>query len=224
MTNSILIADDHPLFREALKYIVASAIPGAEMREAVNYQETKSLLDESKFDLIFLDLNMPDSNGLTDLALLKKLHPHTPIVVVSAHEEPNIVLTCIEFNASGYIVKSSSPTEIKLAIKKILAGETYHPSWIDLHREKESQATSFASDKVDTLTPSQLRVLMEIGKGKLNKQIAFDLDVSEATIKAHITSMFKKLKINNRTQAVLFIKEYQLQNPSVGQKLNPPNE
>jgi len=215
MANSILIADDHPLFREALGYILDSAIPGASLHEATNYSETKSHLANSTFDLVFLDLNMPDSNGLTDMALLKKMYPHIPIIVVSAHEEPNIVRACLDFNASGYIVKSSSPSEIKLAIQKILAGETYYPNWINLQHEEILEQHSIAADQIETLTPSQLNILIEIGKGKLNKQIAYDLNISEATVKAHITSVFKKLSINNRTQAVLFIKEHQLRNPSL---------
>lgn len=215
MANSILIADDHPLFREALRYIIDSVLPSSDAKEATNYAETKSLMAEQKFDLVFLDLNMPDSNGLTDLALLKKMYPQVPIVVVSAHEEPGIVRTCLGFNASGYIVKSSSPPEIKLAIQKILAGETYRPDWIDLQHEAAEEQHSIAADQVETLTPSQLNILIEIGKGKLNKQIAYDLEISEATVKAHITSVFKKLGINNRTQAVLFIKEHQFKNPSL---------
>lgn len=215
MTISILIADDHPLFREALGYMVKSVMPSSEVTEAINYQETKKLLSGGEFDYVFLDLSMPDSNGLTDLALLKKLYPHIPIIVVSAHEEPNIVRTCLEFNASGYIVKSSDPVEMKLAINKILAGETYKPDWIDLDNKESDQLNSIAADQVEDLTPSQLKILIEIGKGKLNKQIAYDLEITEATVKAHITSVFKKLEINNRTQAVLFIKEHQLRNPSL---------
>lgn len=215
MTISILIADDHPLFREALGYIVRSVMPDSEVYEATNYQETKKRLEDDKFDFVFLDLNMPDSNGLTDLALLKKTYPQIPIIVVSAHEESNIVRTCLEFNASGYIVKSSDPVEMKLAINKILSGETYRPDWIDLNNQEAEKENSIAAHQVENLTPSQLKILIEIGKGKLNKQIAYDLEITEATVKAHITSVFKKLSINNRTQAVLFVKEHQLQNPSL---------
>lgn len=215
MEKSILIADDHPLFREALKYIIDSTIQQASINEATNYAETKALLATKKFDFVFLDLNMPDSNGLTDLALLKKIYPLIPMIVVSAHEEPDIVRTCLGFNASGYIVKSSSPAEIKRAIQKILAGETYRPDWIDLENADAQTKNSLVVDQVKTLTPSQLNILIEIGKGKLNKQIAYDLNISEATVKAHITSVFRKLSINNRTQAVLFIKEHQLSNPSL---------
>lgn len=214
MTNSILIADDHPLFREALTYIVSSVIPDAAIEEATNYAETKTAMQESNFKLIFLDLNMPDSNGLTDLALLKKLHPTSPVVVVSAHEETEVIRTCLDYNASGYIIKSSDPEEIKQAINTVLAGDTYIPMGIDLSVEI-NDPNQRAAEQIGTLTPSQLKVLIEMGKGKLNKQIAYDLDITEATVKAHITTVFKKLKINNRTQAVLFAKEHQTRNPAL---------
>ena len=214
MTYSILIADDHPLFREALTYIVKSVITDAEITEATNYSETKTHLDNASFSLVFLDLNMPDSNGLTDLALIKKLHPSVPIVVVSAHEEPDIIRTCLEYNASGYIIKSSAPDEIKSAITTILAGDTYVPKGMDMSSDA-NDPNQIASDQISNLTPSQLKVLIEMGKGKLNKQIAYDLDITEATVKAHITTVFKKLKINNRTQAVIFAKEHQAHIPEL---------
>jgi len=214
MTNSILIADDHPLFREALTYIVASVLPDAAIQEATNYAETKVAMRDNNYTLSFLDLNMPDSSGLTDLALLKKLHPTLPIVIVSAHEEVDIIQTCLDYQASGYIIKSSSANEIKGAIKTVLAGDTYVPEGIDLSQDASS-SDRIAADQISSLTPSQLRVLIEMGKGKLNKQIAYDLDITEATVKAHITTVFKKLKINNRTQAVLFANAHQARNPEL---------
>ena len=214
MSNALLIADDHPLFREALTFIATSVMPDTTVVYATNYAETKQALKDRTFKLVFLDLNMPDSNGLTDLALLKKLHPTTPMVVVSAHEDPDVIRTCLGYKASGYIIKSSEPEIIKQAINVILGGDIYVPQDIDLTLEV-SDASSVAAKQISSLTPSQLRVLIEIGKGKLNKQIAYDLDVTEATVKAHITTVFKKLKINNRTQAVLFAKRHQTKNPEL---------
>ena len=214
MSYSILIADDHPLFREALTYIVKSVVVDAKITEATNYEQTKTCLSNAAFSLAFLDLNMPDSTGLTDLALIKKLYPSVPIVVVSAHEDPNIIRTCFDYNASGYIIKSSSPDEIKNAINTVIAGNTYTPKGVDLSGQK-NDPEQIATDQVSSLTPSQLKVLIEMGKGKLNKQIAYELNITEATVKAHITTIFKKLKINNRTQAVLFTKEHQANIPEL---------
>ncbi len=211
MTSKILIADDHPLFRDALRSVVYSAMPDCEIAQARNYTETIEALEANSFSLVFLDLNMPDSNGLSDLALLKKNHPQTPIVVVSAHEDPNIIRACLKHNASGYIFKSTSPENIKAAIQKVVAGETCVPEGFAVDNEVEPNL----AHRIQTLTPSQLTIFIEMGKGNLNKQIAYDLDISEATVKAHITTVFKKLKINNRTQAVILAKEHQASAPSI---------
>ena len=213
MPYHVLIADDHPLFREALASIISMTLPECSLQQATDYSEAQQALSESTFDLAFVDLNMPDSNGLTDLALLKKMHPELPIVVVSAHEEAEVIRTCIGHGAAGYIIKSSGPNEIKNAIQAILNGETYLPANIDLQVEAHD-ADADAVSRISSLTPSQLKVLIEVGKGKLNKQIAYDLAISEATVKAHITSVFKKLGINNRTQAVLFAQQHQAKYPS----------
>ena len=211
MTKNILIADDHPLFRAALSSIVKSVIPDCAIHEATDYGETKSALGAQKFTMLFLDLNMPDSNGLTDLALLKKTYPQIPIVVVSAHEEAKIINECLDHNASGYIIKSSPPEEIKSAISEVVSGNTYIP---EAASQGDSDSPSTAS-LLSTLTPSQLKVFVEMGKGKLNKQIAYDLGITEATVKAHITTVFKKLGINNRTQAVLLAQEQQAKSPEL---------
>lgn len=206
MSQLILLADDHPLFREALSYIVRPVVSECSIVEASNYNEALTLVKKQRFKLIFVDLNMPNANGLASLAMLKKLVHETPVVVVSGHEEPEIIRKCIASNASGYIVKSASPLEIKQAIKTVLAGNTYVPPNINIdYTDKEDSVAA----KIDSLTPSQLRVLIEMGKGKLNKQIGYDLKISEATVKAHITTIFKKLHINNRTQAVLFTAKHQ---------------
>jgi len=158
---------------------------------------------------------MPGANGLTDLAMFKKLHPQVPIVVVSAHEEAEIIRSCLNYNASGYIVKSSSPDEIKAAIKTILAGDIYTPPGINLDDVGGNHGESDIALKINSLTPSQLKILIEIGKGKLNKQIAYDLGISEGTVKAHITSVFKRLGINNRTQAVLITQQHKADMPTL---------
>ncbi len=209
MNTKVLIADDHPLFRDALRTIVKSALIDCEIDEATNYKETHCALEEGQYSIVFLDLNMPDSSGLSDLALLKKTNPQTPIVVVSAHHEAEIIRACLNHNASGYIIKSSAPEHIKEAIQQIMQGNTYVPPDVSLDHSGEPNL----AQKLDALTPSQLKIFIEMGKGKLNKQIAYDLKISEATVKAHITTVFKKLGINNRTQAVLLAQEHQAKNP-----------
>jgi len=204
MSYKVLIADDHPLFRDALITILRMAIKDCQIKEANDYKETAEMLEREHFNIVFLDLNMPDSNSLSDLALLKKKYPQIPMVVVSAHNEESIIKSCITHNASGYIIKSSSPNDIKKAIQQIMAGNTYVPKgyMLDLNDDEPNFTT-----KLEQLTPSQLKVFIQMGKGKLNKQIAYDLNISEATVKAHITAIFKKFGINNRTQAVVLTQE-----------------
>lgn len=204
MSYKVLIADDHPLFRDALITILRMAIKDCQIKEANDYKETAEMLEREHFNIVFLDLNMPDSNSLSDLALLKKKYPQIPMVVVSAHNEESIIKSCITHNASGYIIKSSSPNDIKKAIQQIMAGNTYVPKgyMLDLNDDEPNFTT-----KLEQLTPSQLKVFIQMGKGRLNKQIAYDLNISEATVKAHITAIFKKFGINNRTQAVVLTQE-----------------
>lgn len=211
MNSKVLIADDHPLFRDALRNIVSSAIADCEINEATNYRETQEALESEAYSIVFLDLNMPDSSGLSDLALLKKTHPQIPIVVVSAHDEVDIIRACLSHNASGYIIKSTDPENIKKAIQQIMEGNTYIPDGVSLEGNDEPNL----AQRLGTLTPSQLKIFIEMGKGKLNKQIAYDLKITEATVKAHITTVFKKLEINNRTQAVLLAQEHQARNPEL---------
>jgi DNA-binding NarL/FixJ family response regulator len=193
-------------------------IPECEISESTDYRETQHALENNSFFLVFVDLNMPDSNGLSDLALLKKMHPQIPMVVVSAHEDPDVIRACINHNASGYISKSSAPENIQNAIQTILQGNTYVPPGVNLNKPNTSTHQNVAG-LIGTLTPSQLKVFIEMGKGKLNKQIAYDLDITEATVKAHITSVFKKLHINNRTQAVILAKEHQTDEQLVAKTL-----
>ena len=206
MATKILIADDHPLFRDALTSVITEAMQNCEISEATNFKETASALSKETFQMVFLDLNMPDSNGLSELALLKKNYPLVPIVVVSAQEEKQVISACLSHNASGYIIKSSTPESIKEAILKVISGETYIPRGYSLNSDDGELSLA---QKLERLTPSQLKVFIEMGQGKLNKQIAFDLNITEATVKAHITTVFKKLGINNRTQAVLLAQEHQ---------------
>lgn len=212
MSASILIADDHPLFREALTQIIGSALPDYKVQQARDYAEVRKVLEAQEFAFVFVDLDMPESNGLSELVLLKKLCSAAPLTVISAHESEHIIQKCLEFGAHSYIVKSTPPTEIKAAVETIAAGQQYlPPEYAQAHL---AEATEQETSALSSLTPSQMRVLLEIGKGKLNKQIAYDLEITEATVKAHITSIFRKLGINNRTQAVLIAREHSASIPT----------
>ncbi|WP_407331962.1 response regulator [Enterovibrio sp. 27052020O] len=200
---TIVIADDHPLFRNALFQSVHMAISGANLLEADSLDSLSSLLEkEPDIDLLLLDLKMPGANGMSGLIHLRAQYPELPIVVVSASEEASVVRQVKANGAVGFIPKSSDMRELINSLNQVLDGEPCFPEGIDYsgHSDEES-----LMEKVASLTPQQFKVLGMLSDGLLNKQIAYELDVSEATIKAHMTAIFRKLGVKNRTQAVILL-------------------
>lgn len=196
--DRIVVADDHPLFRAALRSAVDKAAPGAEVVECASLAEAKAAMVAGPVDLLLLDLKLSDSEGMAGLAAVRAEQPTVPVAVVSASEDAPVVRHALGLGAAGFIPKSSSLPQMVEAIAAILAGDSWAP---DVPETDDDLAGRVAS-----LTPSQLRILEGLKAGRLNKQIAFDLGVSEATIKAHLTSVFRKLGVQNRTQAVILAK------------------
>jgi DNA-binding NarL/FixJ family response regulator len=147
---------------------------------------------------------MPGVQGLSGLLFLRAQHPEIPVVIVSASDDPGTIRRALEFGASGYVPKSLPVEEIRTAIRRVLAGEVWSPPGILLDGAVDMEATELAK-RLATLTPQQVRVLMMLGEGLLNKQIAYKLGVSEATIKAHVSAILQKLGVDSRTQAVIAI-------------------
>jgi DNA-binding NarL/FixJ family response regulator len=205
MAHRIIVVDDHPLFRGALTQALSSALAGARIDQAASLAELEELIAQrNDTDLVLLDLSMPGVQGLSGLLLLRSQHPDIPVVVVSAHDDPETIRRCMEFGASGYVPKSLSVEEIRTAVETVLGGGIWIPPDIDLERAADS-GTADVVARLSTLTPQQVRVLMMLGQGLLNKQIAFQLGVSEATIKAHVSAILQKLHVDSRTQAVIAI-------------------
>ena len=204
LAQKIIIADDHPLFRAALKQAVSQAVAGVEMIETDSLASLQETVEaHSDADLVLLDLHMPGTNGFTGLAYLRGQNPSMPVVVVSGSEEPQVMLRAIEYGASGFIPKSSPLETISEAIQAVLEGEVWLPQEVaDGDASVTSEDAEFA-EKLGSLTPQQFRVLMMLTEGLLNKQIAYELNVSEATIKAHVTAILRKLGVHSRTQAVI---------------------
>lgn len=205
---NILIADDHPLFRSAMRQALTMGL-GAEIRlvEASSISELEQCLNEnSDWDLVLLDLNMPGAYGFSGLALLRGQYPHVPVVMVSAEEEPAVMARAREFGAMGFIPKSSSLEAIQHAVQAVLDGDTSWPSQA-LGEVQVSAEARAASEGLASLTPQQFRVLTMVCEGLLNKQIAYELSVSEATVKAHVTAIFRKLGVRTRTQAALLLQQ-----------------
>jgi DNA-binding NarL/FixJ family response regulator len=203
-TYTIVIADDHPLFRNALFQSVHMAFSGANLLEADSLESLLNLLEKNEEpDLILLDLKMPGANGMSGLIHLRADYPEIPIVVISASEEPNIVSQVKIHGAFGFIPKSSDMRALISALSQVLEGEPYFPAEL----LSQSSESNDLAERIAALTPQQYKVLGMLSDGLLNKQIAYDLNVSEATIKAHMTAIFRKLGVKNRTQAVILLND-----------------
>jgi DNA-binding NarL/FixJ family response regulator len=204
----ILIADDHPLFRSALHQALSLGL-GNEVRlvEAASIAELETqLAEKSDWDLVLLDLNMPGAYGFSGLVLLRGQYPQVPVVMISAQEEAAVVARAREFGASGFIPKSSSLETIQEAVRAVLDGDTWWPNLGEEPATVSDEARE-ASAGLASLTPQQFRVLTMVCEGLLNKQIAYQLNVSEATVKAHVTAIFRKLGVRTRTQAALLLQQ-----------------
>lgn len=204
----ILIADDHPLFRSALQQALALGLgTDAQLAEAASIADLEARLNERQdWDLVLLDLNMPGAYGFSGLVLLRGQYPHIPVVMVSAQEEAAVVQRSREFGASGFIPKSSALSAIQEAVRAVLEGDVWWPPQIE-EASSLSEAMRLASEGLANLTPQQFRVLTMVCDGLLNKQIAYELNVSEATVKAHVTAIFRKLGVRTRTQAALLLQQ-----------------
>ncbi|MFJ3470541.1 response regulator transcription factor ErdR [Pseudomonas sp. NPDC090201] len=215
MNYEILIADDHPLFRSALHQALTLGLgPDARLVEAESIADLETRLTEkSDWDLVLLDLNMPGAYGFSGLVLLRGQYPQVPVMMVSAQEEAAVVVKSKEFGASGFIPKSSSLETIQQAVRTVLDGDVWWPPQVNESVRVSDEARA-ASEGLASLTPQQFRVLTMVCEGLLNKQIAYELNVSEATIKAHVTAIFRKLNVRTRTQAALLLQQLESISPN----------
>jgi DNA-binding NarL/FixJ family response regulator len=202
-STHLIIADDHPLFRDALRHAVAGVISSAKIDEAGSFEDLTALLErDAEVDLILLDLTMPGISGFSGLIYLRAQYPAIPVVVVSASDDVETIRRSVDFGASGFIPKRFGVDTLRDAIMKVMDGDVWIPSDVDLSSVADPEMTRLR-DRLVTLTPQQVRVLMMLSQGLLNKQIAYELGVSEATIKAHVSAILQKLGVESRTQAVI---------------------
>jgi DNA-binding NarL/FixJ family response regulator len=198
-----VIADDHPLFRGALKEALGNQFSGSRVFEAGGFEDLQALLErESDIDLVLLDLAMPGVRGFSGLLYLRAQFPGVPVVIVSATEEADVIRRCMEFGASGFVPKTLGIDQMRAAIRRVLEGGVWTPPDVDLSTAADDDTRDLVA-KLSTLTPQQVRVLMMLSGGLLNKQIAYELGVSEATVKAHVSAILQKLGVESRTQAVI---------------------
>ena len=201
--HRLLIADDHPLFRGALREAVGGLFDRVDVAEAGTFEDVTALLERgSEIDLVLLDLRMPGVRGFSGLMYLRAQYPSLPVIVVSANDDPAVIRRCMEFGASGFIPKTLGIDELREAIARVLQGGIWTPPDVDLARGADAETAAMIA-RLSSLTPQQVRVLMMLSGGLLNKQIAYELGVSEATVKAHVSAILQKLGVESRTQAVI---------------------
>jgi DNA-binding NarL/FixJ family response regulator len=208
MSPTIIIADDHPLFREALKLALSQALPGAQTIEADSVDSLLAALGaHADVDLLLLDLGMPGAHGFSALVQARAHYPAVPVVVISGREDQDIAQRTLVHGAAAFIAKSAAVSTIIQALQTVLRGGTWSPpetrAVVGARTNAVNPDEADAARRVATLTPQQFRVLSMLCSGQPNKRIAQQLDVSEATVKAHMTAVLEKMGAENRTQAVL---------------------
>ena len=202
VAKKFIIADDHPLFRDALEAILRRAFQGIELVSTDCFAALqRAVNNDDDSDLILLDLHMPGAVGFSALHYLGLQCPQIPVAMISASETPDVMAKAIQFGAAGFIPKSAEVAVIADAINKIVAGERWLPAGVQTRSKRLERSETDFNERIAALTPKQFRILMMLSEGNLNKQMADEICVSEATIKAHLTEVYKKLGVHNRTQA-----------------------
>lgn len=213
----ILIADDHPLFRVALAQALRGVLADVQLCEAATLQGAREQLEQrSEIDLVLLDLHLPDSHGLMGLAALRSEFPHVAVVMISAHDDPQVIRRALAYGAAGFIPKRVGLDELTEALVAVLDCQEWVPAEVRgvLARTTTSSVDLQLAQRLASLTVQQFKVLRQVAAGRLNKQIADTLGVQERTIKAHLSAIFEKLGVRNRTQAGVLLSSLQINDPA----------
>ena len=213
----LLIADDHPLFRAALRQAAMASAEDCTVLEAETLDGALTLLEaHDEVDLLLLDLHMPGNHGLAGLAAVRAQYPAVAVAVVSGNDDPRVIRRALDHGAAGFIPKRVGMDEIRAGIRAMLDCETWLPDDMRgiVARTAPSPTDSDLAQRLARLTAQQFRVLALIAEGLLNKQIADRLDVQERTVKAHVSAIFEKLGVRNRTQASVLLRELALSDPA----------
>lgn len=200
---TLLIVDDHPLFRAAVMHALRDALPAAKMLEAASAAGLSETLGEHpEIDLVLLDLAMPGARGFSALLHVRGEYPQVPVVIISSNDHPRVVRRAQQFDAAGFISKSAPAEAIGAAVAAVLEGGSAFPPM----QAERSEADARLAANLAQLTPQQFRVLLCLADGLLNKQIAHQLGLAENTVKVHVTAILKKLDCYSRTQAAVLVK------------------
>ncbi len=209
---TVAIADDHPLFRTALKQAVLESLADTTITEAENFDQLLELIEHTpSLEIIFLDLHMPGNHGFRGLSQLQNNYPNLVVIMVSADESPDIMRKAISLGAAAFIPKSADLATLSNAINAVLDDEIWLPQGIDINlQSQDAQQDQSLAAKIAQLTPQQYSVLTFIADGKLNKEIGYTLNISENTVKKHVSAILLQLGCNNRTQASLIYQQLML--------------
>ncbi|MGY6638012.1 MAG: response regulator transcription factor [Erythrobacter sp.] len=200
--DKVLIVDDHALVRDGLRAILLAQFPDCEITEAGDFAEALERLgDGAEPDIVLLDLNIPGASRFSALEQLRKDFPSLPLVMVSGSYDRATVRDALAAGAAGFLPKTLDRATILEALEQVLAGEIYVPQ--EMQHDPEAEEENAIRELIDSLTPQQRVVLGHLVAGRLNKQIAFDLDISMTTVKAHVSAILCKLNVFSRTQAVI---------------------
>lgn len=200
----LLIVDDHPLFREGLQAAIRSFDPSADIYEATSIEGAMDVIAAHEdLDLVLLDLSLPGTTGFAGLMRVRAAYPKLPLVVVSGHEEPQLVREALSIGIAGYVPKSTPRKELARAIQEALSGSIYVPQALLQEVGEVDSNEKEILQRLRELTPQQLLVLEMVREGKQNKQIAFELKLAETTVKAHVSEILRKLRVFTRTKAVI---------------------
>lgn len=213
----VLIADDHPLFRNALTMALQSCVDGVEIIEAEDLAGARQCLaSHPDIDLVLLDLHMPGSGGLTGLAGIRCEYPDVSVVVVSANEDAVVIRRALDHGAAGFIPKSAGLDVLTEALNAVLDCRSWVPPHLRSSVASLPDAGRDLAERIARLTPQQFRVLEMVAEGQLNKQIADRLGIQERTVKAHMSEIFARLGVRNRTQAGVAFRRLELRDPAAG--------
>lgn len=204
MSTKVMIADDHSLIREGLKQLLEFDGSIEVVSEAANGIECLDKLEDSIPDILLLDINMPEKNGLEVLNEIKKKEYDVKVLILTVHNELEYLLKAVDIGVDGYILKDSKSAELKRAIQSVLSGENYIQASLIPALNNRLANRDIDKDKIDSLTSRELEVLIQVANGMINKEIATSLNISERTVKNHVSNIFKKIDVSDRTQAAVF--------------------
>ena len=214
-SEKVIVADDHPLFRAALRDTLRQEFPDAQIIEAADFNDLQSQVESNPdAKLAVVDLYMPGAHGFSTLIFLAAHFPQIPVLMISANDSSDIIRRAADHGATGFMSKSASADVISEAVRSVSDGQLWFPDDVDLSTPQISDEESDIAAALASLTPQQFKVATMLSQGLLNKQIAYELNVTEATIKAHITEVFRKLGVHSRTQAALALGKLDLSGTS----------